>query len=228
MQITKSGAFISALDISLPHVTWAAIRIAGPFVAYQDPVGARPDRCGQPRTRSPPVLPRYSRQVPARGAGRAAPRDPAGCATRRSAGGIDRDGTVTPATPRSGGRRRRPGVPCRIVSPIPVAHRVPLSGRRPRGGTASFTSSSCARRAPLRSSGRGSGPRRPCSRPAAQEYGGAAVARVRTGCTAFLPSAPASGDTSVVTRLPSARRGAEPRMNGRAGEEVRGCTAVTA
>lgn len=45
----------------------------------------------------------------------------------------------------------------------------------------------------------------------------------------FLPvPGPRSGDTSVVTRLLSAQRGVEPRMNGRAVDEVRGCAAVTA
>jgi hypothetical protein len=47
-------------------------------------------------------------------------------------------------------------------------------------------------------------------------------------CTALLSSSPPAGDTSVVTRLPSAAQGVEPRMNGRAVEEVRGCAAVTA
>ena len=40
--------------------------------------------------------------------------------------------------------------------------------------------------------------------------------------------APPSSDTSVVTRLRSAGRGDEPRMNGQAVNEVRGCAAVTA
>ena len=175
-QITETAAFNRVLDISPPHTTCAAIRCAAPARRAPGPgrrtsgkVGATSDALAARRSRvtpgrSPhpgPVGPGWC------GAGlrvAGSRHDPVGCARRRGAGGIDRDGTVTAATPPAtvhrpareravrrsgpGGRRRPPGIRCRTVQQFPLrtADSFPCGfvaiGRK--GVT--LTSSSCARR----------------------------------------------------------------------------------
>ena len=177
-QITETVAFIWTVDISPPPVTRAAFPLGPPLVACGGPFGAHPGRIGQPRTHSPPGGPALLRAgrrdrpggerrhgVGLRPRGPAA--DPGGFTGRWSAGGIDRDGTVTAAIPRatelrpgpgpgSGparpGRRRRPsGTRCRVVHQFQLrtAHSSRSISSPRDDADVAFTSSSCARGSPF-------------------------------------------------------------------------------
>ncbi len=186
-----------------------------PFVARNNPIGASQATLAQPRPNSSPGCPallpagRHAfsrpRQDPCCGTVVSLSLDP-GCAQHpRRDGAADRDGTVT-------------GVRC--------ARRAPFRGRR-CSWSPEVTSSSCAqlflprrrvlrtRRSPVPVAHRRLLPGR-CGR-GAREHG--------PHCA---PAPPVTGDTSVGAPLRSADRGDEPRMNGRAVLEVRGCATVTA
>jgi hypothetical protein len=146
-----------------------------------------------------------ARQDPCRGTVVSLSLDPGHAQHPRWDDAADRDGTVT-------------GVRC--------ARRAPFRGRR-CSWSPDVTSSSCARLFLPRRRFSGLGGHQFQLRIAASFLAGASGGLVLPG-PHCAPAPPVTGDTSVGARLRSADRGDEPRMNGRAVLEVRGCATVTA
>jgi hypothetical protein len=186
-----------------------------PFVAQIYPIGASQATLAQPRPNSSPGCPALLpagrpafsgvRQDPCRGTVVSLSLDPGHAQHPRWDDAADRDGTVT-------------GVRC--------ARRAPFRGRR-CSWSPDVTSSSCARLFLPRRRFSGLGGHQFQLRIAASFLAGASGGLVLPG-PHCAPAPPVTGDTSVGARLRSADRGDEPRMNGRAVLEVRGCATVTA
>src|SRR3954447_2155336 len=186
-----------------------------PFAARSNPIGASQATPAQPRPNSAPGCPAL---LPAgrpafSGPDRTRAAEPSSLSRSILAARNIPDGMTPPIVmaPSSGGdvhaghHSAAVGARGRPRSPVPVAH-------------------GCSFRVVGFS---GLGGHQFQLRIAASLLAGASGGLVLTG-PHCAPAPPVTGDTSVGARLRSADRGDEPRMNGRAVLEVRGCATVTA